>query len=91
VKGPPLPSSSNERGEGAEEGIFVKVPSDLMTPGWMCLKKLRFMDSKSLMLNFCTRSGVITDSVVSQLSAYSRFTAGVLWSCAKWSPEESYR
>ena len=34
VKGPPLPSSSNEReGEGAEEGIFVKVPSDLMTPG----------------------------------------------------------
>lgn len=104
MKGPPLPSSSNERGEGAnfegageregeaaEEGIFVKVPSDLMTPGWMCLKKLRFMDSKSLMLNFCTRSGVITDSVVSQLSAYSRFTAGVLWSCAKWSPEESYR
>lgn len=96
MKGPPFSSSSFEgaderEGEGAEEGILVKVPSDLMTPGWMCLKKLRFMDSKSLMLNFCTRSGVITDSVVSQFSAYSRLPPGVLCSCAKWSPEESYR
>lgn len=42
-------------------GIFLKVPSDLMTPGWMFLKKWMFIASKSLMLNFCTLSGVMAD------------------------------
>ena len=52
MKGPPLPSFSDLEGAevregdrvGEEGGILVKVPSDLMTPGCMFLKKLRFMD-----------------------------------------------
>jgi hypothetical protein len=31
------------RGASGERAILVKVPSDLITPGWMCRKKLKFM------------------------------------------------
>lgn len=41
--------------------IFLKVPSDSITPGWMFLKKWLFIISNTPKLNFSTRTGVITD------------------------------
>lgn len=36
-------SSYSLRAGYSNTGIFLKVPSDLMTPGWMFLKKWMFM------------------------------------------------
>jgi hypothetical protein len=54
-------------------GIFLKVPFDSITPGWIFLKKWILIDSKSFILNFCTLTGVITDSFVSKFGFSSLF------------------